>query len=276
MTDGAAEAFVPGHVTGLFSVHRADVPARTGSRGVGLTLTDGVTVRVEPSSEPRTVIDGESVEVASVTRVLERMDVRAHVAAASDLPIGAGFGVSGAMALGTAFAANAVFGCEYTENELVRLAHVAEVESGSGLGDVVAQARGGAPIRLEPGAPPHGLLDGIPETARVEYVTFGELSTEDVITGDTGTLSRAGETGLETVSEHPTLDSFMTASRRFARDAELLTDDVEAVIEDVDAAGGSAAMAMLGRTVFALGSGLTDAGYDPERCRIHTAGATLR
>lgn len=276
MTNGAAEAFVPGHVTGLFSVHRTDDPARTGSRGVGLTLTDGVTVRVEASNDTQTVIDGESVEVASVTRVLENMEVRAHVEATSDLPIGAGFGVSGALALGAAFAANAVFDCEYTENDLVRLAHVAEVESGSGLGDVVAQARGGAPIRLEPGAPPHGLLDGIPETAHIEYLTFGELSTESVISGDTDLLSRAGETGLERVSEHPTLETFMAASRSFARDAELLTDDVEAVIEDVGAAGGSAAMAMLGRTVFALGSGLTDAGYEPERCRIHNAGATLR
>ncbi len=108
------------------------------------------------------------------------------------------------------------------------------------------------------------------------YLTFGEVSTADVISGDTETLSAAGETGLATVREHPTLETFVAASRRFARDAELLTDDVEAVIEDVEAAGGSAAMAMLGRTVFALDSGLTDAGYDPERCRVHNAGATLR
>jgi len=27
-------------------------------------------------------------------------------------------------------------------------------------------------------------------------------------------------------------------------------------------------MAMLGRTVFGLGTGLSDAGYDPEVCRI--------
>jgi pantoate kinase len=34
-------------------------------------------------------------------------------------------------------------------------------------------------------------------------------------------------------------------------------------------------MAMLGRTVFALGTGLSDAGYDPEACRIDAAGARL-
>ncbi|NNC24702.1 sugar kinase, partial [Salinisphaera sp. USBA-960] len=63
---------------------------------------------------------------------------------------------------------------------------------------------------------------------------------------------------------------------RFARDAGLLTDRVETAIDDVRAAGGDGSMAMLGETVFAVGSGLTDAGYDPERCRVPPAGATLR
>jgi pantoate kinase len=276
MTERTARAFVPGHVTGLFSVHRHDDPARTGSRGVGLTLTDGVSVAVRPASEPQTMVDGDAVHVESVNRVLDAMGVDAAVHAETDVPLGAGFGVSGAIALGTAYAANALDDVERSENELVRLAHVAEVEAGSGLGDVVAQARGGAPIRLDPGAPPHGRLDGIPETARVEYVTFGEVSTETVLSGGTETLSTAGEVGLDTVRAHPTLESFLAASRTFASDADLLTDDVEAVIEAVADAGGSAAMAMLGRTVFALGTGLSDASYDPAVCRIHPAGATLR
>jgi pantoate kinase len=34
-------------------------------------------------------------------------------------------------------------------------------------------------------------------------------------------------------------------------------------------------MAMLGRSVYATGTGLTDAGYDARACRTHPAGATL-
>ena len=34
-------------------------------------------------------------------------------------------------------------------------------------------------------------------------------------------------------------------------------------------------MAMLGETVFALGTGLTDAGYDARSCATYPAGATL-
>jgi pantoate kinase len=34
-------------------------------------------------------------------------------------------------------------------------------------------------------------------------------------------------------------------------------------------------MAMLGETVFALGTGLTDAGYDASVCAVDPAGATV-
>lgn len=57
--------------------------------------------------------------------------------------IGSGFGVSGAATLATALAANEAFSLEWTREELVEAAHVAEVEAGTGLGDVFVQARGG-------------------------------------------------------------------------------------------------------------------------------------
>jgi pantoate kinase len=54
-----------------------------------------------------------------------------------------------------------------------------------------------------------------------------------------------------------------------------LTDELRTVVTDVAEAGGEATMAMLGETVVALGTGLSDAGYDPGVCRIHPGGATL-
>jgi len=203
------------------------------------------------------------------------MDIDARVGIESDLPVGAGFGVSGAAALGTALAANVAAGLDHTENELIEAAHVAEVESGTGLGDVVAQARGGVPIRTEPGAPGYGSLDGVPETARIEYTSFGDLSTTEVITGETDRLSVAGEAALSALRERPTLPRLFGLGREFAREAELLVPDVEAAIEAVENAGGVATMALLGRTVVALGSGLSEAGYDATASRVHLGGATL-
>ena len=303
MSSQRATAFVPGHVTAFFSAHPADDPAVAGSRGAGVTLTDGVTVRVSapegavdapegavdaPGSAGdagETTIDGEAGSIGAVDDVLAELDaLGADVAVETDLPIGAGFGVSGAAALGAALAANEAFDRARSENDLVRIAHAAEVGRGTGLGDVVAQARGGVPVRLEPGAPGVGELDSVPATARVEYVAFGELSTEEVLGGDTTALSAAGAEALDRLRADPRLPTLMDAARAFARDADLLVSEVETAIEAVESAGDEgteggddpgAAMAMLGRTVFALGTGLSDAGYDPEACRIDAAGARL-
>ncbi len=269
----AATAFVPGHVTGFFSAHPDPDPAAAGSRGAGVALSDGVTVTVSRGSGTR--LNGETVDIAPVDTVCDRLGVTASVDAETPLPIGAGFGVSGAIALGTALAANAAFDCGKTENEVVEVAHCAEVEAGTGLGDVVAQARGGLPIRLEPGSPRHGALDGLPARPRIEYVTFGELSTESVLSGDIDRLSEAGAAALEELLAEPTVDRFINSSRAFAADAGLLTDDVRETIAAVEATGGQAAMAMLGRTVFATDTGLSDAGYEPSVCHVDAAGGRL-
>ena len=271
--DREVTAFVPGHVTGFFSVHPDADPARAGSRGGGFVLTDGVRVTVGPASESTVRLDGEKLTVESVETVLETLQVSASVEARSDVPLGAGFGVSGAMALGTALSANLVFDRKLSANELVTIAHGAEVKAGTGLGDVVAQARGGIPIRLEPGGPQYNVIDAIPTRARVEYVSFGELSTAEVLSGETTTIEEAGRWALSKVVEEPTLGSLMYASRRFARETELLTPRVRNAIEAVAAEGGTASMAMLGETVFAVGTGLSDAGYDPSVCYTHPAGA---
>ena len=271
-----ATAFVPGHVTGFFSSHPDDDPTKAGSRGAGVTLAEGVDVTVRPASETTVYLNDSTIDVDPVGRVLDALQVEATVSAETDLPLGAGFGVSGAMALGAALAANRAFDRRLSENELVTIAHGAEVQSGTGLGDVVAQAKGGLPIRLEPGGPQHNLLDAIPAPARVEYVSFGEVSTEAVLAGNTDQLSQAGKTALSRVVGEPTLRSFVYASRAFAREAGLLTDRVREAILDVNEVDGEASMAMLGDTVFALGTGLSDAGYDPVVTRSHPAGATIR
>ncbi|SEN30012.1 pantothenate kinase [Halorientalis persicus] len=270
-----AEAFVPGHVTGFFTIHRDDDPTKAGSQGAGLALTDGVTVTVRPAEETSVRCNDVPVEMDAVETVLDTLQATARVDGQTPLPIGSGFGVSGAMALGTALAVNEAFDRRLSENELVTIAHGAEVQAGTGLGDVVAQARGGVPIRLEPGGPQDNLLDAIPARGPIEYHTLGELSTEEVISGDTDLLDQAGKRSLSRVVEEPTLSSFMRASRQFAREAELLTPEIRDVILDVNEAGGDASMAMLGKTVFSIDGGLSAAGYEPSTCRIDSTGARL-
>jgi pantoate kinase len=270
-----AQAFVPGHLTGFFTVDRGADPTKTGSRGAGVALTEGVTVTVQPARESGVALDGEAVGMEAVERVVDALGVSARVRGVTDLPLGAGFGVSGAMALGAALAINEAFDRRLSVYELATVAHGAEVQADTGLGDVVAQRHGGVPIRLEPGGPQHNEMDAIPALARIEYRSLGELSTGDIVRSDTDALTRAGESALSDVVEEPTLNSFMRASRSFSRETGLLTERVHEVIADVAEAGGTAAMGMLGETVFALDTGLSDAGYDPGVCGIDTTGATL-
>ena len=274
MTD-VAQAFVPGHVTGFFTIDLADEPTATGSRGAGVAISEGVSVTVRRTDERAVVLNGEALELGAVERVLGTLDATVQISGVTDLPLGAGFGVSGAMALGAALGTNALLDRALSENELVTIAHGAEVQAETGLGDVVAQARGGVPLRLEPGGPHENEMDGIPARPRIEYLSMGQLATDEVLGAAGAELTRAGEAALSRVVAQPTVDEFMHAARRFSREADLLTDDVRRVIEDVTDAGGQAAMAMLGETVFALGTGLSDAGYDPVVSRTHPGGATL-
>lgn len=270
-----ARAFVPGHVTGFFTVDRADDPMETGSRGAGLALSEGVTVTVRPADEREVALNGATVDIEAVERALDALEATVQVRGVTDLPVGSGFGVSGAMALGAALATNRALDRQLSTYELATVAHGAEVQAGTGLGDVVAQLHGGVPVRLEPGSPQHNKMDAVPARSRVEFQTFGELPTSEVIGGDTEAISAAGERALSKLVREPTLDTLVTASRQFSREANLVPDEVYDVVTEVSEAGGSGTMGMLGKTVVALGTGLTDAGYDPTVCQVDPTGATV-
>ena len=270
----SATAFVPGHATGFFSPVHDDDPTNSGARGAGITLSDGISVTV--ASGDGVFFDGDEVEIEAVDRVLGALRVDARVTAETELPIGCGFGVSGGVALGTALAANEAFDRGLSVNELVTIAHGADVQAGTGLGDAVAQARGGVPIRLEPGGPNEGHLDGISAMSSVEYVAFGPVRTATVLAEETAHLTDVGRACLSMLVAEPTLPTLMRASRRFAREAGMVTPSAREAIEAVSDAGGSAAPVSIGNAVVAIDGGLTDAGYDANQCTISRAGAHLR
>jgi pantoate kinase len=276
-----ATASVPGHLSGFSGVHRADDPTAAGARGGGIVVSEGVRVTVRPTEgdELAVELNGEPVEFEAAFRVLGALRVSgARVEAETRLVPGAGFGLTGAVALGTALAANAVFDRALSANELLTVAHGAEVQAGTGLGDAVAQTRGGVPLRLEPGGPAHNRIDWIPTRGRVEYLTLdGPLEVDAELPPPEASDLRSGaaERALSAVVSDPTLPAFMRASRRFAREADLLTDALRETVEAVSRAGGEAAVAAGGPTVFALGFGLSEAGYDPEVTEIDPAGARM-
>lgn len=265
------KAWAPAHITGFFEIHWHDQPDKTGSRGCGLTLTHGVTATTQEG--PSTIKLNDRIAEAPTTRsVVEALTTEeVTVELDSMVPIGGGMGVSGAGALGTALALNELLGLNKSLFELAGVAHVAEVQNKTGLGDVVGQAYGGLVLRLEPGAPGIARVDKIPTgDVEISYVSLGAKSTDGVI-GEPSMIrriNRAGEKALKEIIKRPTLGRFMRLSREFAVETGLISDRALDVVEAVEARGGLASMAMLGDLVFAI----DDDGALGEFGEVRTAG----
>lgn len=259
-------AFAPGSVTGIFAPPPRD-GATSRSRGASFATEAGVVVHVEPADALRVRLDGEPAEVAPVAGVLDRLGVTATVAIELSIPIGAGFGASGAATLSTALAANAEFDLGFDRAELLAAAHEAEVAAGTGLGDVFIQEAGG--FRWSVGTATASASPG----DRIEWISHGSIPTRDVL-ADEATLDRIRAVGtriLDELPEQPTMREFTRLSWRFARETGLATDRVRETVEQVQASGGEASMAMLGETTFAVG---VEGGL-PNVTRVAADGARL-
>ena len=250
-------AIVPSHITGFFAAKRDDDPMKAGSIGCGLTLNLGAITTVEKAEETEIFLNGHLSDAPVSRYVVDRI-ARSPVRVETklDMPIGSGFGASGAGALGCAYALNSVFDLGLLANQAAAVAHAAEVVNRTGLGDVIAQNTGGLVVRLEPGAPGIGKIDRIPvPPLMIEYVVRGPISTREVLS-DPASMKDINKVGVAAVKEllvRPTLKQFMLLSSRFTRETGLGSPWVLDAIEAVEAAGGMASMIMLGDAVFSIG-----------------------
>jgi len=262
-----ASAFVPGHISGFFQVCEARDPERMGSRNCGPCIDVGVTTHIEVRPNERTNVkifinDKQAPEARTSFVVAERILHDAPkpsdviIKHYSQVPIGAGYGASGAGAFGVALALPAALGMTMPHTEAARIAHVAEVTCSTGLGDVGAQMIGGLVIGTEPGAPPHGRWRriSVPDSIRLVCGTLGPLSTKELLQ-DEKILKRSkryGGMALKKLLSFPEIKNFVDVSSEFAESMGLLDDDIRALMNAATSAGAiGASMVMFGRAVFA-------------------------
>ncbi|HIH92650.1 TPA: pantothenate kinase [Methanosarcina acetivorans] len=257
--DFIAKAYAPGHITGFFQIHEHNDPHRKGSTGCGIVLNGGVTTEVKAGKsveKTEIFLNGKKVEGRTTRTVVEMLtDVPVKVKSWAEIPVGCGFGASGAGALGAAYALNRVLSLNQTVKSLTEYAHVAEVVNRSGLGDIAAQSNGGVVIRLHPGGPEFGRIDRIPAPeARVFGIALGEISTDSILTDEVtaGKINAAGKVAMSELLKKPTLENFMHQAKDFASNTGLMSSTAKDVIEAAHANGGLASQAMLGDTVFAI------------------------
>src|SRR3990167_1983065 len=122
-----------------------------GSYGIGFTLNEGVIAEASRAKKKGVFYNNLPISFPTVISVINRLTeekLRVHIK--SKLPLGCGFGLSGASALAAAYAINGLLKLKKSKKELAIIAHTAEVENKTGLGDVVNQYYGGFCIKSKP------------------------------------------------------------------------------------------------------------------------------
>jgi Predicted archaeal kinase (sugar kinase superfamily) len=104
------------------------------------------------------IINGErdsklsSITYKTIDLIKERLQVdgiNITIKHEFEIPVGSGFGVSAACALGTSLGVVKALKLPLTYNRAASIAHLAEIEMKSGLGDVIAEITGGLVVRLK-------------------------------------------------------------------------------------------------------------------------------
>jgi len=255
-------AFAPANGSLIFETYESNGQHGRGSLGVGFTLEAGVRAEAtpidgatgRPAEASEILVGGQRWEFPTVRQVVARLaSAPVRITLDADLPFGCGFGMSGASALATAYALEAVFQSGRPPRELALVAHEAEVDHATGRGDVGGQFNGGFMAKMKVGEPLEVAwlpIGDVPVWCRI----FGPISTRDVLR-DAATMARvnaAGRTALDRLRAQPQLglDDLLAVSRDFAESSGLLTSyRIRTAIAESLAAGGQASMVMLGEAV---------------------------
>ena len=248
--------FVPGHVTGFFNIENHEISLKNGSCGAGFLVSEGVRTTISPAEE--LIIDvnkGDDIVIAEVLNILE-VDTDFKITQDISLPIGAGFGTSAASAFSLTLAINEFLDLGYSKELCGQIAHMAEINLGSGLGDVIAQCGRGLVLRTQAGAPGIGEIESFEHDVFIAYKTFGEIETSEIISDPhyKQVISSCGLKYLELFKKNPTLENFLSFSNRFAHETNLISEEVENLIDYLNSSSDilGSSMAMLGNTAFAF------------------------
>lgn len=258
-----AKAFAPGNLSCVFKIIPHPEATKMHSLGMGFTITEGVVVTVSHHSSQTTVrFNGSQIHFPTVVSVVQKLTPQPmRVEIDSPLPLGCGFGLSGAASLATAYALNALLALDKSEEALAMIAHVAEVENRTGLGDVCAQYHGGCLVKLKVGYPLAAERLSIPEQP-IYYRYFSSIQTKTILENAERRecINRAADETLQALgklTKSPAIDfnACIQLSKQFSVSSGLLEDGhVQKVIREIEAAGGVASMIMLGNAVFSTQS----------------------
>ncbi len=239
--------FVSASVTCFFAPV-IDTPKNSGSIGVGFTIDKGVEVRLAD----RTTLNGEKIRMPTLEYILSKLGYEGGVEIRTDLPLGCGFGLSGAIALASALEVNERRNLNLSLFQVADLAHEAEVLNRTGLGDVTTQCHGGFVVRKDALTPSMCRVDKFLWDIEMDFLIMGELKTSEILEGNLKEIYKTGVDCLKKFLKKPSIHNLFKVSKEFTLRCGFADDDVIDAIEAVESNGGLASMIMLGKGVFAL------------------------
>ncbi|MFQ5440920.1 MAG: pantoate kinase [Nitrosopumilaceae archaeon] len=265
-----AVAFCPAHVTGFFKAHfeqNQEATEKFGSMGAGFSIMEGVTteVKISPLLKPNTKFristKGFQSDKTDVSEfVLKEFlklgnfdDLFFDIEHQISIPVGYGLGSSGAVALSLSLALDKVLNTKLEKKEIGKIAHNAEVNCKTGLGDVLASYHGGFEIRVKPGAPGIGQVEKInADNISIIMICFSPISTNKFIQEQLSKINGLGGKMVDKLRKSKNYDNFQDMSLEFAKYVNVMTPRMEKLVEELSLNGIKSGVALFGETVFSM------------------------
>ena len=256
-------SFAPAHITLYFSIHDNVNILEKGSTGVGVCLPLGVhaTSTIKPSDSTNIKILNKNNEIddpvtkRAVSLILEEPS-EVIITLDRDLPIGFGFGISGASAL------SACLSISNSISTAHKASHTAEVEYNTGLGDVAAQAASlrenkfpAIAIRNSPGF--NGSVEILTPSHPFIVCLHGSGKRTTQVLKDRVSTSKINKAYSQLSSKDFSIPKIISSGLLFSRRAELLSSDLNKIFSSLPN-NSMATVAHLGTAIIASGDNIQE------------------
>ena len=265
-----ATAFCPAHVTGLFKAHLDDNQnnlENLGSMGAGFSIKQGVTTRVKIETRND---QKSNFEITSNGYQSDKIDVSEYVLNEFlrlgefstkffkiehdiSIPVGYGLGSSGAVALSLSFALDQALKTKLDKTTIGQIAHNAEVNCKTGLGDVLGSFHGGFEIRVKPGAPGIGYVEKITtDKISIIMICFSPISTNKFIKEHLSQINGLGGKMVNRLLESKNYEHFQDMSLEFAKYVDVMTPRMQKLVNELSKNNIKCGIALFGETIFSM------------------------
>lgn len=265
-----ATAFCPAHITGFFKAHLEDIPnnlENLGSMGAGFSIKQGVTTRVKVQTRDNQELNfkitthGYQSDKTDISEYVlneflklgkfrnKFFDIEHDIT----IPVGYGLGSSGAVALSLSFALDQALETKLDRAIIGQIAHNAEVNCKTGLGDVLASYHGGFEIRVKPGAPGIGHVEKIDtEKISIIMICFSPISTNKFIKERLSQINGLGGKMVNQLLESKDYKHFQDMSLEFAKYVDVMTPRMQKLVNELSKNNIKCGIALFGETIFSM------------------------